>query len=482
MVLAGKMAASVQHVIFATVCFMSCCLPFYFFALQGGSEWLKSMGILGETPQALRIEGSWDDRMKVSNQDGVVTMCMNSVAIALKLADGLLWEAFLLSFLVFGLLFICDAFNLLSWPAHWNVQRPWPTSDTEDQNNEDEVILKRFIYPGTPTGPNTSIVQRTYEEMFSEPPRVVFVTKGTNRTTVVKPALCCRPGNTYSNLPYLFAAIVVLSSNLNLDEHSSSNSEVLPFFLADVLFGTMLLLLSILSVCWHASNYNSVQYYDLWAMDFCIGYCMVRMICVGLAVPLASMLGYAHAREALALMGIICLAVAFLILVKSFVDIHTSSFPHGPQMRSCHFAGRRRLVRGELDIIGAAVFLGMPVLYILLPTFVQLFVLKDFGSVVLATATAGSLALGWTYRFSERFGLDGNPVMGLLWTRQEAFYGRARKGVLQRSSIFSSIFEAMASSILCFLLSPTAVLHWATGFTLLFSYAHARSLEQGLML
>jgi hypothetical protein len=400
---------------------------------------------------------------------------MNAVAAALDLSDGMLANTFLLCLLIFGLLFLCDVFDLVSWPVHWKVQKPWPT---EDADEDADIILTRFIYPGTLSERlHGNVSTRTYEEMFAEPPRVVLVTT-VDSELVVKPALCSRPGNTYSNLSYVYAAILVLYSNLGGGDRGSDS---LPFFLADVTFGVMLLVLAALSVAWHASNYNVVQYYDLWAMDFCIGYSLIRLVCVGLSVPLASVMisvmGFSHAKEGLSAAGTVCLVVTITYLVSSFRDRETT---HGPQLMSCSFTGRRRLVRGELDVVGACLFLGMPVVYLVPPIVIQLFVLNDFGSAVLAAATAGALAVGWVYRFTERFCLDGNPVMTWMWERREIFFARLKNRAYGHYLRRGSIFETLTDACLCFF-SPTAVLHWWTGFTLLFANAHARSLEQALL-
>ena len=76
------------------------------------------------------------------------------------------------------------------------------------------------------------------------------------------------------------------------------------------------------------------------------------------------------------------------------------------------------------------------------------------------------------FRPRERFCLDGNWVMGWLWRRWDQRYGHD-----EAKPRDPSVVDRVCEGLLCFL-SPTAVLHWWTGFTLLFANAHARSLEQ----
>ena len=94
----------------------------------------------------------------------------------------------------------------------------------------------------------------------------------------VKPALCGRPGNVYSNFVYVFTALLIGFA-------SFGRTRVAPpaashFWLADRVFALALFALGILSVVWHGSHYNRVQYYDLVTMDFCIAYCILRLLCM----------------------------------------------------------------------------------------------------------------------------------------------------------------------------------------------------------
>ena len=98
-----------------------------------------------------------------------------------------------------------------------------------------------------------------YDEMFCEPTRASLVR---------------RPGNTYSNVFYLFGALAVLLSTLSADCVARRSNA---FRVADAMFGAMMLILALLSVTWHASNAPKSQYVDLWAMNSCIVYLIVRI-------------------------------------------------------------------------------------------------------------------------------------------------------------------------------------------------------------
>ena len=78
-----------------------------------------------------------------------------------------------------------------------------------------------------------------------------------------------RPGNTYSNFPYLLASAVVVCECAGASH---------AFWASDMLFGVMLGWLSLFSLAWHATNSPTSQYFDLWAMDSSIAYLIVRFL------------------------------------------------------------------------------------------------------------------------------------------------------------------------------------------------------------
>ena len=404
--------------------------------------------------------------------------------------------------------------------------------------------------------PNTNC----YEEMFAEAPRLTF--GGGN----FRPALFSRPGNCYSNFVYVFVGLYlilalypsttllkisdfvgtsnILSTTSSFDETVQSAGAAPPFLLSDLLFAIVLVTLGVFSVMWHGSHYNRIQLLDLAAMDFCIAYCIIRLLCMALAAPIvrssasaallvfltvtssnapsssstvllegatssfagmakeANLLKNSSTADDLRSSGQLCLGVCLIFLTYLF---HQRETMHGELSRECPFSGRRRLVRGEIDIAGACVYLVMPVVYFTLPILLQRFVFLDSGSSLLGTAAGTTLSVGWNYRFSERFCLDGNPVMRWLWgVRVRVWRRRAaagamlvtrpveKTGVAGSSSSFRALLgvvrrklDVAATETLlgvgsC-VFSPTAVLHWMTGLTLLFAYAHCRTIEAGMV-
>ena len=111
-----------------------------------------------------------------------------------------------------------------------------------------------------------------------------------------------------------------------------------------------------------------------------------------------------------------------------------------------------------------------------------MYLASTVGSHQALSHMTGTLVVAWLYRMLERFCVDGLPGMdrinrclsdhykdmGTPKTRSRAptLYcgasGRAQRVVLRAAAA---------------VISPTAVLHWLTGVSLLAGYAHARSLE-----
>ena len=60
--------------------------------------------------------------------------------------------------------------------------------------------------------------------------------------------------------------------------------------------------------------------------------------------------------------------------------------------------------------------------------------------------------------------------------------GNHRADTAITKSFFHKVFDFIISLIYGTLFSPTAVLHWATGFTLLFAYSHCKSIENEMMM
>ena len=173
---------------------------------------------------------------------------------------------------------------------------------------------------GWPSSWQTSNTQ-CYDEMFCEP------TRGGS-------PLVRRPGNVYSNALYLFGACCVLLPIVQPAEDAAHN----PFWLGDAMFGVMLLVLAVLSVVWHSSNAPTSQYIDLWSMDSCIAYLIVRICCLG---ALAATPAAADAAAS-ACAGLFALVIAFN--ARHWGSRYEERWLHG----GCPFAGRTRL-QNQLD-------------------------------------------------------------------------------------------------------------------------------------
>ena len=284
-----------------------------------------------------------------------------------------------------------------------------------------------------------------YHDMFSEPSRLRRLLR--------------RPGNTLSNATYLLASLCVLASCYY---HAT-----LLFWWADLLFGIMLLVLAISSCLWHGSNGPWTQYVDIWAMDACILYLIVRSV-GGLGL-LAVLVQYTtmDPEWAQPVAGSVCAAIYGGIIVKLAqrnLDWYQRGYLHG----HCPFSVRARLLgtsnlhgsTGHVDcrMVDVALFASMPVIYYAAPLAVQILLLQSFGSVRAGDLASRTLVVGWTYRFWDRWIFDGHSLMN--------FFNHHRMRPSWVRTMGAAIF------------SPTAVLHALTGITLLAGYVHSRSLEE----
>ena len=131
-----------------------------------------------------------------------------------------------------------------------------------------------------------------------------------------------------------------------------------------------------------------------------------------------------------------------------------------------------------------AFFAGLPLIFMLLPTVVMTNVLHSVGSVAALSVMLLSLCIGWGYRVSERWFLDGNPLMRLVhWLRRRLLLEAAASVA---ASVASSGVQRpwmgeravrLGLTTLAAIVSPTQILHTFTGVTLLAGYMHARSLD-----
>ena len=77
-------------------------------------------------------------------------------------------------------------------------------------------------------------------------------------------------------------------------------------------FGIMLMVLAVLSVVWHSSNAPAAQYIDLWSMDSCVAYLIVRITCIGAVSALRAVSIARHTAEEVTAW---CCAILYLCLV-----------------------------------------------------------------------------------------------------------------------------------------------------------------------
>ena len=319
------------------------------------------------------------------------------------------------------------------------------------------LVVMDFLGCTWPKSWNTDNTQ-CYDEMFCEPTR--------------KGALIRRPGNVLSNFFYLYGSMCVLASSTTADDSTRL------FRQSDLLFGVMLFILGILSIIWHASNAPKSQYIDLWSMDSCIGYLLLRFVCM--AVVSLNWISSSAAST-------LCLGLYLLLIAAN--GRHQLNWSAKKFLeKGCVFSGRHRLLAqlqrekkdakgetvramggemiGDVSIVAVCLFLSMPVLYMIVPFLLQLFILRAVGSVPLATLSSATLVIGWTLRIWERFCLDGNNVMNY---------------VVDRKKKSSSQIMVWFWTVCAGLVSPTAHLHLWTGLTLLAGYAHARTVDVELL-
>ena len=415
--------------------------------------WFVSAGGLFLLPWAPMLEivagldGSWDAAHHVGD---VAQLMRASLGVTSAQAAIATWA----TGAAFGALLVCDVSSealpaTIRWPASWRC---------------DNI--------------------QCYDEMFSEPTRASLVR---------------RPGNVYSNALYLYAAVLIPQAVWAPADAAMRQ----PFWMADSIFAAMLLLLALLSTIWHASNAPKSQYIDLWAMDSCIVYLIVRMACLGALASLhaASLCADTAAApgsftiDCDAAAGAGCAALyALLILVigrKQLADSRARFLEGG-----CPFAGRNRLLGrsplGPIASYEAVLFCGMPLLFMALPTLVMSLVIGSAGSVLGQTIMLASLSIGWGSRMFERFVLDGCAPMNIVIALQRRA-GLASSTAKQSAAPPASPPAAppavrplrlaqrplsLALTTAAALASPTAILHAFTGVTLLVGYMHARSLDQ----
>eukprot|EP00536_Pseudo-nitzschia_multiseries_P008210 jgi/Psemu1/287646/fgenesh1_pg.205_\ len=378
-----------------------------------------------------------------------------------------------------------------------------------------------------------------YNDMFSEPRRQrrrgsqsepeMQSDVGSSENVWIK-----RPGNTVSNITYFVGSVLILSSlwlgneqsqrigrtSLSSEDQptdscfasplSLSSSSSTTFWYSDGLFGGMMLVLAISSTLWHAWNVPWVHYIDLWSMDNSILYLVARhlsLVVLYHASGNSGKIGIEHEIDigpsntiggnrlrlvatgsgsfilqrpnvtqlAKALdtnpMDVTLLIVYVTLIAASAIHyFYHVAWKHRYLHGSCGFSVRRRLssssnvwTRGHFPIRTSEVcaFASLPFLLVGIPL-VGMQILGDdhafAGSLGAGRITQRTLIIGWSYRLLERWALDGSPCQP-----------SSDNGKNENGSVLGVVTNAV--------LSPTAILHWMTGVTLLAGYVQARSVE-----
>ena len=418
------------------------------------------------------LHTSWDEDNAVTLFSGsALRACLGLIEKTLGLSTSEVLLAAIAAALPLLALAAAETLNLLGAldpPAAW--PRSWSTSNT-----------------------------RCYHEMFCEPTRP-------GRCVLVR-----RPGNTYSNYVYFLGSACILLSLLRHRAPGDPGTD--PFWAADAVFALMLGVLGALSTVWHSSNAPVSHYLDLWSMDSCIVFLIVRYSCQALRAALTSVAhGGVHAPQSAP--GLTCTAVFGALMVGNG-RFWWGKYRSGWLDKGCPFAGRSRLLRqvldqqaeargeeapapnrwppeGKIHTLDACVYAALPVFYMALPVVVQLCVLRSTGSLLAGTAASACLVTGWVLlRMFERFCLDGWPPMAYV----RALMMRPSKNDRDCSSVVDGSDEGSADCPSGWLVrvsrtpagsaaltaaaavaSPTAILHFLSGVTLLVGYMHSRSL------
>ncbi|CAB9516994.1 expressed unknown protein [Seminavis robusta] len=376
-----------------------------------------------------RVDTSWDHTHGLDFQNKNALLGFPElISATLNLPLSKVWTILYTTLGIYGLLVVADVvLGFTSSSSNNNNKRthPWPTAWKTD---------------------NTLC----YHDMFAEPTRFGRLLR--------------RPGNTLSNGTYLLASLCVLWSSLF---HRQS-----VFWMSDILYGIMLFLLAVFSNLWHASNAPWSQYPDLWSMDSCISYLIIRCVCFGVMCQLRKVLLY-NQSETIA--AVTCLLI-YMVVIAALAKYNYGFFQKGWLDGHCPFSARM-LLMGKGDWFGAGqrdchvvwvcAFATLPVFYTALPTLINVMLATSTGSVTAANWAFRCLVIGWTYRMWERFVMDGCVLMNWFLVVPQP------KGNHNDCSSKPNVLLTIGAAI-C---SPTAVMHFFTGLTLLTGYMHARSCE-----
>ena len=240
-----------------------------------------------------------------------------------------------------------------------------------------------------------------------------------------------------------------------------------PFWAADLVFGIFLVALAVLSVLWHASNAKKSHYLDLWTMDTCIVYLIVRFIFMGIWKGLSKLTqDYAQSISTWGCF-ISILLVVHLLKIEKLGSKMKHLYGPGPLDVYPPFCVRRRLLQlgsgdWKMSISDVFKYLLTPFFFMAIPL-LMIVVIGSVGSVYAGQACMTSLVVGWTFRGFERFMLDGWPLINMVKPQDDGEWTTWRL-------------------LLAALFSPTAILHWCTGITLLYGFAWTRSIDKFLLI
>ena len=131
----------------------------------------------------------------------------------------------------------------------------------------------------------------------------------------------------------------------------------------------------------------------------------------------------------------------------------------------------------NLTVLNSCLFMGLPVLLMIAPT-LSLFLAGSVGSLLAATIAQTTVAIGWNLRMGERFVIDGwMPMRAVVkWCSfSNASAPGGSKGHPERDVRDAQL--SVVGTVCAALVSPTAILHFFTGLTLMFGYVHMRSID-----
>lgn len=359
------------------------------------------------------VDRGWDERYGIESS-GLTTLPV-LIELGIQIPQSMVYNCFWITGIVFGAMVVAD-FLLGQGKSHTHpYPESWDVANT-----------------------------KCYHEMFLEPTRFGRLLR--------------RPGSVLSNAPFLLGSLCVMSSVITA-LRTLNNC----FFIADLGFGIMLFFLAVFSCLWHSANAEWTHYPDLWSMDSCILYLIVRNVCIGFLKVLVLYSGQSPLTCKI-IANVVCAAI-YAVVVLAIGRLQYKNYKKKWLHGSCPFSVRARLMgtssingMGHQDcyISTTALFAALPFFYVLVPLLIQIFILKACGSIAAGNLCAQTLVVGWTYRLWERFLFDGNAIMNYL--------------LRQRPSALRTIATA--------LFAPTAVLHFLCGLTLVAGYVHSRTLEE----